>query len=535
MLRKQVSRRTRDLEAEIAERKRAEKLSVESEHRLRAILDSEPEGVMLVAPDGTVAQINPAGLALVEAETAGQIVGKPVYDFVPPEHHDTLHKLQEAVFRGETGSAEHEFVGLKGARRWIDMRACPLRESDGTIVAMLSVTRDTTDRKDLEAQLRHSQKMEAVGRLAGGIAHDFNNILTVINGFSSVLLANEKLDAATLNDLRQILGAGERAANLTRQLLAFSRKQVLRARAISLNATLENTAELLGRLIGEDIALELNLGAGLPCVKADSSMVEQVLMNLAVNARDAMPKGGRLSLSTERTQLTAKEARLRPDARPGDFIRMSVRDTGCGIGPEALPRLFEPFYTTKAVGKGTGLGLATVFGIVKQHQGWIEVDSQLGRGATFHVYWPVCDAAQTSPPPKPPPPAQSRGAETILLVEDEPAVRKLAMTALQTQGYRVLEASSGPDALDIWRRSGPQISLLLTDIVMPGGMNGLELADKLKAEKPTLKVICATGYSEDYFEQNESSRQRFRVLLKPYQLRQLTEMVRHSLDASNGG
>jgi PAS domain S-box-containing protein len=534
LLRKQVFRRTRDLEAEIAERERAEKQSAESEHRLRTILDSEPEGVMLIGPDGKILEINPAGLAMIEASRPDQAVGKPICEFVPPEHHGALEKLRLAVFRGETGSVEHEFVGLKDARRWTDMKACPLRDSGGAIVAMLAVTRDTTDRKDLEAQLRQSQKMEAVGRLAGGIAHDFNNILTVINGFSSVLLSNNNLDAATVNDLRQIQGAGERAANLTRQLLAFSRKQVLRARVLRLNDILQNTAELLGRLIGEDIALELSLDAGLPCIKADSSMVEQVLMNLAVNARDAMPRGGKLTLGTRRVQVTAKEARLRPEARPGDFILMSVRDTGCGIAPEALPRLFEPFYTTKAVGKGTGLGLAMVFGIVKQHQGWIEVESQIGRGAAFHVYWPVCDTAEAPPPRKAPSPPETRGAETILLVEDEPAVRKLAMTALQGQGYRVLEAASGPDALNVWSRNVSHISLLLTDIVMPGGMTGLELADKLKAEKPALKVICATGYSEDFVEQNGPSRQQFRVLLKPYQLRQLTDIVRASLDTVNG-
>jgi len=523
-LQKRVSLRTKELEAEIGERKRAEELLTESKRRLRTILDSEPECVELVGRDGALLDINPAGLTLLQVESPAQVLGAPMLSFVQPESKERLQKIHQQVFLGETADADFEVVGMGGARRWVSMRAAPLRDADGTVSAMLAVMRDTTAQKQLEAQLRQSQKMEAVGLLAGGIAHDFNNILTVIQGLSSLMQMQGRLTGDEKVNLGEIQKASERAASLTRQLLAFSRKQVLRPRVIALHDILTKMSEMLKRLLGEDIELELEPSEGQTLIRADPGMVEQVVMNLAVNARDAMPSGGSLKLRTTLVRLTADQVQLRHEAREGEFVCMTVEDTGSGIAPEVIPRLFEPFFTTKGVGKGTGLGLATVFGIVKQHQGWIEVESKLGQGTCFKVLWPACQTGDTSIFYKSTEKPARRGKETILLVEDEPAVRRAALMGLRTNGYEVIEAASGPEALKIWGTRSEEISLLLTDIVMPGGMTGVELAERLKRDKPSLKIICTSGYP------NGSTGERFDFLPKPYELKQLLSAVGGCLD-----
>jgi len=385
-----------------------------------------------------------------------------------------------------------------------------------------------------EAQLRQSQKMEAVGQLAGGIAHDFNNLLAVMRGNTELVLMTDGQLSDTVSDcLKQVVSASDRAANLTRQLLTFSRKQVMQPQPLDLNEVIGNFTKMLKRIIGEDFQLQCTYAARLPAVQADVGMLEQVLVNLAVNARDAMPRGGQLLILTETTRLDAAYTSAHPEARAGDFVCLSVTDTGTGIAAEHLPHLFEPFFTTKEVGKGTGLGLATVYGIVHQHEGWIEVASQLGAGSTFKIFLPAIEpslAAVSATEPVEAKPAG--GSETILMVEDDEAVRSLTSRILRRSGYHVHEAASGPQALELWRAHKQEIALVLTDIIMPEHMNGRELADRLRAERPDLKVIFISGYSGETVGQDSASpwRTGTAFLQKPCHRHTLLQTVREALD-----
>jgi signal transduction histidine kinase len=392
---------------------------------------------------------------------------------------------------------------------------------------------EATRRKELEEQLRQAQKMEAIGRLVGGVAHDFNNMLTIIGGNAELLLTrDETLQDGSRDLLKQVLSASERAAGLARQLLAFGRKQALQPQALDLNHVIGELLKMLGRVIGADIRLEYQLSSQPVFVYADLGMMEQVLMNLVVNARDAMPRGGQLTIKTEQTILGEEFTPQHPEGRAGDFVRLSVTDTGAGIQPEHLPRIFEPFFTTKEIGKGTGLGLATVYGIVKQHQGWLEVVSAVNKGTVFELYLPsiappAVNASDTLTK------AEVRGGgETILLVEDEPSLRLLAASVLGELGYRVFEAASGKDALQLWQGAIGTIDLLLTDLVMPDGITGSELAQRLRHRRPGLKVIFSSGYSREDVS-NDAPRLaplENAFLQKPYSPRTLAKTVRHCLD-----
>ena len=384
--------------------------------------------------------------------------------------------------------------------------------------------------RKIEEQLRQSQKMEAFGQLAGGVAHDFNNILAVIMGYAHLLLESNQLDAEAKDYLKEVYVAGERAANLTRQLLTFSRNKEMEVRAINLNDLIANMTKMLGRLVREDVRLECHFATGLPMVQADEGMMEQVLMNLTVNARDAMPKGGRLIIGTEQGTIDAASAQASFEGRAGEFVLLTVEDTGCGMTPEIKARIFEPFFTTKEVGKGTGLGLATVFGIVKQHQGWIEVDSQIGVGTTFKIFLPAIPRAEASRAELEAGDLARGGDETILLVEDEESLRGLTRLVLQRQGYEVLEAASGVEALEVWEHHGDRIDLLLTDMIMPDGLTGRELAKQLQARKPELKVIYASGYSAELAGTTFRVREASTFLEKPYHPQKLTRLVRQRLD-----
>jgi len=391
---------------------------------------------------------------------------------------------------------------------------------------------DVTDILNLEAQFRHAQKLESVGQLAAGVAHDFNNILTVIQGYSECLLARSPTDAATTTALRQISDASKRAASLTRQLLMFSRKQVIQTRVLDLNGVLQNLANMLIRLLGEDISLEASYDPKLARIEADTGMMEQVVMNLAVNSRDAMPQGGTLRISTLSVDVDEAYAGQHPDARVGQFVRLTVTDTGSGMDRKTLERIFEPFFSTKEVGKGTGLGLATVYGIVKQHQGWIEVNSQPGVGTTFKVYFPGVQTTEevTAPAGTGSEPV-SGGKETVLVVEDEPVLRELIREVLQQYEYKVIEASSGVEALRIWDECDGKVDLLLTDMVMPEGMNGRQLATQLKNRKPDLKVIYSSGYSPESTGRDFGHSDTV-FLSKPYLPPQLARTVRQCLDGA---
>jgi signal transduction histidine kinase/ActR/RegA family two-component response regulator len=413
----------------------------------------------------------------------------------------------------------------------LSTNATPFFDAAGEINGMVITVEDITERLMLEAQLRQSQKMESVGQLAAGVAHDINNILTVIQGHAGLLLNAVPPGADSIRSIKQISAASERAASFIRQLLTFSRKQIFRSKILDLNAVVQNLKGMLPRLIGEDIMLETHCQPDLPCIQADTGMVEQIVMNLAANARDAMPKGGKLLITTSAAEIDAAYVRQHPEARVGWFVCLTVSDTGCGMDHQVLRRVFEPFFTTKEVGKGTGLGLATVYGVVKQHHGWIEVQSEVGVGTTFKILLPVAGKAGDAPAD---PAVKSEiiqgGKETILLVEDEIGLLELVRDILQQYHYRVLIASSGAEALRIWDQCNGQVDLLLTDMVMPGGMTGGDLAAELKKRKPGLKVIYASGYSSVLTGKDFSQGNNI-FLAKPYQPNQVARLIRTTIDA----
>jgi PAS domain S-box-containing protein len=398
---------------------------------------------------------------------------------------------------------------------------------------LLTLLQDISERLSLESQLRQSQKMKAVGQLAAGVAHDFNNILTIVQGHLGLVAMSDKLGALEQHSVKQALLASERASNLTRQLLAFSRKQVIERKPVSLHELVDQLGGMLKRLIGDHIHMELLCPRGLPPIDADPCNIEQVIMNLVVNARDAMPDGGRLTVSAAAVEVDDAVAAGNPEASAGHFVCLSIVDTGCGMDAALRARIFEPFFTTKDVGKGTGMGLATVYGIVKQHKGWLEVNSEVGKGTTFRVYFPVSngtpDASLMQSPAAPT--APGCGNETILLVEDEPGLRELFNSVLSQQKYRVLTAATAAEALALWETHANAISLLLTDMGLPGGISGKELAERLVREKPGLKVICTSGYSADALGDNAHAAGACPLLQKPYTPELLIKTVRNCLDA----
>lgn len=388
-------------------------------------------------------------------------------------------------------------------------------------------------RKHLEMQLQQAQKMEAIGRLAGGVAHDFNNLLAVIRGHADLLLLDPAQHSAeTIDSLRQIVATAERAASLPRQLLAFSRQQIMQSRPFNINEAIVNLTRMLKRIIGDAMKLECDYAPIPLFIEGDIGMIEQVLVNLVINARDALPSGGTVRISTERITIGTGRAGAHPEARAGEFVRLSVADNGTGILPELLPRIFDPFFTTKDPGKGTGLGLSIAYGIIRQHNGWIEVHSQPGAGTRFDLHLP---AIPTPAPPSPSPGLQAGlkgGSERILVVEDEVNILAMTRQLLEAFGYRVWTAVSADEALEIWRSHTSEVSLLLTDVVMAGSMSGLELAEQLHREKPDLKVIVMSGYSADIAVGGKETITRLGgvFLQKPCPSRTILETVRKCLD-----
>lgn len=400
----------------------------------------------------------------------------------------------------------------------------------GQEACVLLMTEDISDRVSLEGQLRQAQKMEAIGQLAAGVAHDFNNLLTVIQGYSQLLLAMAPPSEVGREALEKIVGATQRAAGLTSQLLTFSRKQVAQPKAVDLNKVVTNVTGMLRPLLGENIRLNMRPAPKLPAIMADAAMLEQVLVNLAVNARDAMPKGGDLILSTFTTEIDESYVKCRAQARAGQFVCLQVSDSGSGMDAATMERIFEPFFTTKGVGKGTGLGLATVYGIVKQHHGWVEVASQVGVGTTFKAFLPAVQSSVNQTEFVQNPDAIRGGAETILVVEDEPALRELVTKVLRNYGYQVLEAAHGKEALRVWQGRAEKPALLLTDMMMPEGMTGWELAERIRSETPDLKVLFTSGYSPEIFGGEVQLDERANFLPKPYHPRILARTVRQCLD-----
>jgi two-component system, cell cycle sensor histidine kinase and response regulator CckA len=503
---------------DITERKRGEQVlrkSQEENQKLAAFPQFNPNPVLELAADGTVNYSN--GAAQRMAVSLGR---EQLSDLLPPE---TPGIVKECL---ETGQSKlHLQTIVQG--RIISWSFFPV----SAIGVVHCYAGDVTDRQNLEAQLRQAQKMESVGQLAGGVAHDFNNILTVIQGHTS-LLTMSPLPEDALDSARQIGLAADRAANLTRQLLTFSRRQIIQPKNLDLNEVVSNMTRMLRRLLGEDITLQVNYAPHLPLVQADPGMMEQILMNLSVNSRDAMPKGGKLLIDTSVVTLDAGTSRKLPGSSPGEFVCLRVKDTGKGIPPEVMPHIFEPFFTTKDVGKGTGLGLATVYGIVQQHRGWLNVTSKVREETMFEIFLPGLSgtgvAMETGAAVAP---AVRGGNETVLVVEDETPLRQLVRNVLQRYGYRVLEANSGVDALPVWLEYQDQISLLLTDMVMPHGVSGRELAERLRGDKPELKVIYSSGYSLAVVGADMVLREGLNFLQKPYNPVKLAKAVRDCLDA----
>jgi len=515
------------------ERRRAEEALRESEKRLQAILDNSPALIFLKNTEGRYLYVNPQ-FAKLTPLTREQILGKTDDEIFLPAQAAAFRTNDLKVLQAGVALEFEEVADQQDGPHTSIVSKFPLRNAEGKVYAICGIATDITERKSLEAQLRQSQKMEAIGQLAGGIAHDFNNLLTVINGYSELMLLSLPVEHPHCATFEQIRQAGEKASRLNRQLMAFSRQQVLQPKVLDLNAVVANIDTMLQRVIGEDIDLLTILSPGLASVKADPGQIEQVLMNLLVNARDAMPAGGRLTIETADVVLDTDYARTHVAVNPGRYVMLAVSDNGCGMDAETQARIFEPFFTTKELGKGTGLGLSTVYGIVKQSGGNIGVYSEPGRGTTFRIYLPRIEEAAEAVEPGKAREQLPRGSETILLVEDEAGVRTLAKTILQTHGYTVLDAAQGKDAFLLSGQHEGLIHLMVTDMVMPE-MSGREVADRLKPLRPNMKVLFMSGFTDKAMVHHGELDRGMAFLQKPFTPQTLARKVREVLDAPTKG
>jgi PAS domain S-box-containing protein len=508
-----------------------------SAERFRSLVQHSSDVITVLEPDLTVTYASPSVKAVFGYEPE-HLAGKNVLSFLGADERGRGEEFFSALARrsGATATVEWRLPHADGTWLSVETVAANLLE-DPNVRGLVLNSRNVTERKraeealrESEEQLRQAQKMEAVGRLAGGVAHDFNNLLAVINGYSDLLLRRwPDADEAGRRKLEEIRKAGDRAKNLTRQLLAFSRKQVLQPVVLDLNAVVNDMEKMLRRLISEDIEVRTLLAPRLGRVKADPGQVEQVLMNLAVNARDAMPQGGRLTIETRDVRLDENYARAHKSVAPGPYVMLAVTDTGEGMDSATQARIFEPFFTTKGDGKGTGLGLSTVYGIVRQSGGSVWVYSELGRGTTFKIYLPRVDAV-AEPRAARTPPELRRGSETVLLVEDEAGVRELTKEILEENGYRVVAASDGREALKLSEASAEPIQLLLTDVVMPH-MGGRELADRLSKAQPQMRVLFMSGYTDDAILHHGVLDRGTALIEKPFTTEALTDKIRETLMA----
>jgi PAS domain S-box-containing protein len=453
-------------------------------------------------------------------------------EFVLPEDRVRVRNaMNAAMSSGDGYKVDHRIILPGGVVRWVHEEAEVCVSMEGPPIRLIGTIQDITEHRQLEEKYRQAKKLQAVGLLAGGVAHEFNNILTIIQGHVALatLGCNPKDDVR--ESLEEVQKAAERAARLTRQLLAFSQRQMLQLRYLDLNEVVGNMSKMLNRLLGERIQLKFEKTESLPGIQADAGTIEQVITNLVINARDAMRSGGTVTLRTRAENFTEEDSWKNPDVHPGSFVCLEIQDTGCGMDVSTTSHLFEPFFTTKEMGHGTGLGLAMVYGIIRQHEGWIEVESKQGAGSVFRVFLPACSKPAAAPPAPIIKPDLTGGHETILAVEDEMPVRMLARVCLQRKGYRVLEASNGREALDVWKKHKDEIDLLLTDQIMPEGMSGCELATHCLAEKPSLKVIYSSGYSLEMIEAGKNLTEGLNFLAKPYDPAKLANTVRHCLDS----
>jgi two-component system, cell cycle sensor histidine kinase and response regulator CckA len=505
-----------------------------SEMNFRSLVTDAPYGICRCNSAGELLDANPALLALLGYSSAQELVGKHLGSLYADTHHwfELADYLRSAApFNGLIAEWKRK-DGSPTVVRVSGRAVCNGDKNKDKDRAFELFAEDVTERRALEQQLRQSQKMEAVGRLAGGIAHDFNNLLMVISGYSEFLLDRLGPEPALRGPAQEIAAASQRASTLTRQLLAFSRKQMLAPKILDLNGVVTENLKMLTRVIGEDIDLVMVPAAALGAVRADAGQIEQVIMNLAVNARDAMPSGGKLTIETSNISLDEEYSRFHAPLKPGDYVMLAISDTGMGMDSETQSHIFEPFFTTKGP-KGTGLGLSTVYGIVKQSGGYIWVYSEPGKGTTFKIYLPrVPERAEAAQVVVPAEPAFTEpGTETILLAEDEANLRYLARQFLEKQGYKVIEAADGAVAMQIAVAHEGVIHLLLTDVIMPG-MNGRELAQRISEIRPQTKILYMSGYTENVIGHNGTLDAGIRLLQKPFTLRELKSKVREVLDSS---
>jgi len=516
---------------DITARKKVE----ESLRLLGSAVEQSKESIVITdaeldLPGPKIIFVNPA-FTQMTGYAAEEVIGKsPRILQGPRTDKAVLSRLRKNLEQGEAFAGEAVNYRKDGKEFDLEWQIAPLHDASGKITHFVATQRDVTARKKLEAQFRQSQKMEGIGQLAGGVAHDFNNILAAIEMQSGLLKNSGSLSAKQSEFADEISITVQRAAALTRQLLLFSRREVFQPRDMDLSESITSTAKMLRRILGENVQMQLKLASQPMFLHADAGMMDQVLMNLAVNARDAMPNGGQLIIETSGVEFDEFAASQSAQVRVGSFVRLSVSDSGCGIPPENLAKIFEPFFTTKDVGKGTGLGLATVFGIVQQHQGWINVYSEVNHGTTFRVHLPRL-AKNGRSKSLPATPAATRGGnETILLAEDDPSLRVSVRKALSQLGYRILEAPTGVKALEVWKENRDEIHLLLTDLVMPDGMTGKDLAHHILQENPRLKVIYMSGYSAEVAGKDFPLKEGVNFLTKPFQATRLAQTIRELLD-----
>jgi len=509
--------------SDITERRRAEEALAEREALYRKVIEASFDGIN-ITEEGVVCEAN-RGFAEMFGYRVDEMIGRPLLDFVAEESADAV---RQRVSQGIEGT--YELVGKRKDGTRILLEATAKTHNIGSRRGRLTALRDITEKRQLEEQVRQAQKMEAVGRLAGGVAHDFNNLLTVITSCAELVLMDTTEGDPRQENLQEIRKASQAAAGLTRQLLAFSRQQVIEPKLVTIEEVVATADKMLQRLIGEDVELVAVLNEDPVTVKIDPGQLEQVIMNLAVNARDAMPDGGKLTLETSAVELDEAYARTHWPATAGRFALLAVSDTGIGMTERTRARIFEPFFTTKEIGKGTGLGLATVYGIVKQSGGFIWVYSEPGQGTTFKIYLPRVNEA---PPASRKAPAVTSllGTETVLLTEDAPALRAAARQILERYGYTVLEVPSSKEALTLAHSCADPIHLLLTDVVMPG-MSGRELAERFTAKRPEVKVLFMSGYTDDAVVRHGVLRPGTAYLQKPFTPETLGRRVREALDSA---
>jgi PAS domain S-box-containing protein len=528
----------------ITERKKAEKALRESEERYRLLAENATDVIWTADMGLNVTYVSPS-VYRARGYTPEEIMAMKLTEQLTPDSIGFANRVLSEELAVEaredkdlkrSRKLELEFTRKDGSTYWSEVNLTFIRDPEGKAVGLLGVSRDIAERKRaeqemmaLQEQLRQSQKMEAIGRLAGGIAHDFNNLLTIIKGYSQLSLVDLKGDDPLRTNIEGIKNAADRAADLTRQLLAFGRRQIMEMKVLDLNTILRNLEKMLRRLIGEDIELTISSGDDLGRVKVDPGQIEQVIMNLAVNARDAMLKGGKLTIEIANMVLDEEYACKHVAVKPGHYVMLSVSDTGIGMTPEVRERVFEPFFTTKEKGKGTGLGLSTVYGIVKQSGGNIWVYSEFGRGTTFKIYLPQVDEPLEELREKVEAKDLPRGVETVLIVEDDKEVRKIAARILENQGYKVLEASHGSEALSLCKEHRKPIHLMLADVVMPG-LDGRELAERVKSLHPGMKVLYMSGYTDNAIIHHGVLEKGMNYIQKPFTLEGLARKIREVLD-----